>query len=438
MPRMLALSCVIVVCSIAPAVALAAGPDPAAARIGQSAPGFTLTDLDGKQHRLSDYRGRVVVLEWTSHLCPAVRGWYGSGQIPGAIERARDDAVWLAVDSSFFAAHIVDETRAWRAQHEITTACLLDPTGDTGRAYGATCTPQFFVISPTGTLVYKGELNDWRPRLDGSGKTHYLLDAVAAAKESRKPSKLETRAEGCSVKYWDPKWGERTTELEAREMFDWATGYAAENMIPGAFDLLRASLAAGYPRPSDVLCEPRWRYLRDRGASRRTIARALRQFARESSITLVDRLERGDPLGVSGTIRDADGKAVEGAIVYVFHTDHRGLYSEDGMDERNPRLFGFMRTGADGRFEYRTIRPGHYPLDPNPDPNEGRGAEGVEQHVHYEVSAPGFRNRRYRLSFLDDPLWSRTGLSPPRSAAEVTRAPDGTSRCGHDITLERE
>jgi protocatechuate 3,4-dioxygenase beta subunit len=300
----------------------------------------------------------------------------------------------------------------WRADRKVETPCLLDPSGDAGRAYGATCTPQFLVISPQGTLVYKGALSDWKPRRDGTGKAQYVTEAVAAAKQGTKPTQQETRAEGCSVKYWDPKWGERTAEL-------------------------RGSLAVGYPRPADVLGEPRWRYLRDRGASRRTIAGALREFARESSMTLVDKLERGEPLIVSGTIRDQRGEPVAGALVYVFHTDHRGLYSENGMDERNPRLFGYLRTGPDGRFEYRTIRPGHYPLDPNPDPNEGRGASGVEQHVHYEVSAPGFKDRAYRLSFLDDPLWKRTGLSPPRSAAEVKRT-HGVSRCEHDITLERE
>ncbi len=434
-PSLAALVCLIalVFTCVSPA---GARPEPAA-RVGQPAPDFTLNDLDGKPHKLSDYRGRVVVLEWTSHLCPAVRGSYDSGQIPAAIESVKGDAVWLAVDSSFFSAHVTDGIRAWRDERKLKTTCLLDPTGDTGRAYHATCTPQFFVINPGGTLVYKGEVSDWRPRREGSGKNRYLIDAVQAAKQSKKPPKLETRAEGCAVKYWGSKTP-RTSEAVAAEMFDWAAGYANEGMTDGALDLLRGALAAGFARPSEVLGDVRWRGLRDQGRTRRPIAGALKQFARESTMTLVDKQERGEPLIVSGTIRDPAGEPVEGALLYVFHTDHRGLYSEGGMDESNPRLFGYLRTGPDGQFEYRTIRPGHYPTSSTPDPEEGRGAAGVEQHVHYEVSAPGYRDRVYRLGFRDDPLWQRTGQQPPRWAAEVNRGPDGTARCGHDITLERK
>ncbi len=402
-----------------------------APRIGGPAPDFSLQDLDGKTHRLSDYKGRVVVLEWTSHLCPAVKGWYEAGRITQTIERVGGDAVWLAIDSSFFAGSVTPGIRAWRADRGIGTPCLLDPGGVVGGAYGASCTPQFFVIDPTGTLVYKGELSDWRPRREGSGRNEHLIDAVKAAKEGRKPAKSESRAEGCSVKYWDPAWGERTAALEAREMFDWATGYAAENMTPGAFELLRGALAAGYPGPSEVLAEPRWRFLRNQSESRRTIAGILREFARESSIAMVDKVEKGERLVVSVMLRDAAGKPVEGALVHIYHTDERGLYNESG-EGGNPRLFAFAKSGADGRIEYRTIRPGHYPMGPNDDPSEV-----VDQHVHYEISCAGFRDRNYGLGFRDDPVWKRIGKEPPAYAAEVMRGKDGVDRCEHEIVLER-
>ena len=83
-----------------------------------------------------------------------------------------------------------------------------------------------------------------------------------------------------------------------------------------------------------------------------------------AKVTIVSDKEPGEPLIVSGTIYAPDGKQpLEGITLYVYQTDAKGVYSTSGGggDNRNTRIHGVMRTGADGRYEFRTIRPASYP-----------------------------------------------------------------------------
>lgn len=79
-------------------------------------------------------------------------------------------------------------------------------------------------------------------------------------------------------------------------------------------------------------------------------------------ITLTSQQEPGEPLVVSGTICAQDGKSpAAGLRIYVYQTDADGYYNRPVNDNRNPRIKGWMRTGADGRYEFRTIKPAPYP-----------------------------------------------------------------------------
>ena len=76
------------------------GPVRASAQVGQPAPVFAGTDSQGRVHRLADYRGKTVVLEWTNHDCPYVRKHYGSGNMQQLQRQAAaDGVVWLTVIS---------------------------------------------------------------------------------------------------------------------------------------------------------------------------------------------------------------------------------------------------------------------------------------------------------------------------------------------------
>ncbi len=122
-------------------------------------------------------------------------------------------------------------------------------------------------------------------------------------------------------------------------------------------------------------------------------------------ITIAESDEPGERLIVEGIVTGSDGKPVEGAIVYVYHTDARGYYSKDNSDG-TARLCGLMRTGADGRYRFRTIKPASYP---NSD---------IPAHVHYVVSGANFSEQSFLLEFEGDPHLSRAAIERDREELE--------------------
>ena len=175
---------------------------------GALAPAFALPATDGTEHRLADYRGRTVVLEWLNYDCPYVGKHYGGGAMQ-ALQRdaAADSVVWLAIVSSapgeqgHFAPDEMDARTASEGGRQ--SAVLLDPSGAVGRAYGAKTTPHLFVIDPAGRVVYNGAIDD-RPTSDPAdldGATPYVRLALAAVAEGRAADPATTPPYGCSVKY---------------------------------------------------------------------------------------------------------------------------------------------------------------------------------------------------------------------------------------------
>ena len=145
--------------------------------------------------------------------------------------------------------------------------------------------------------------------------------------------------------------------------------------------------------------------------------------------------EPGEPLVISGTIYQPDGKTpAEGVTLYVFHTDAKGVYSPDQEEGKppKPRLQGWMRTQADGRYEFRTIRPGSYPGGDTP------------AHIHGGVSGRGVRYWINDYWFADDPLITpkqRKRIDEPEGSGKVIvtlkRDDKGVWRGTRDITLRK-
>ncbi|MGE4062054.1 MAG: hypothetical protein AB7E79_01690 [Rhodospirillaceae bacterium] len=153
--------------------------------------------------------------------------------------------------------------------------------------------------------------------------------------------------------------------------------------------------------------------------------------------------EPGERLIVTGKVMDWP-QGLPGVSVYIFHADREGRYTRDRElpnDDKNARLHGALRTDAEGRFRYETIRPAGY------------GANGA--HIHYVVTHPGYKMRMEELRLADDP---EAFSSPPEvrglkpGARQPTTAfPDyvfailpvkqdaqATWHVTHDIYLERE
>lgn len=188
----------------------AAKSQPAAspARVGQQAPDFELSDLEGKKVRLRDLRGKVVVLEWFNPGCPFVRAAHTKGSLVDLAARlGKEGVVYLAINSSAPGkqGHGAAENRAGARQLGITHPIVLDETGRVGRLYGATNTPHGYVIDAKGTLVYRGAIDN---SPDGEGESpaggalvRYLEDAVVSTLAGQPVRVPETKAYGCSVKY---------------------------------------------------------------------------------------------------------------------------------------------------------------------------------------------------------------------------------------------
>lgn len=170
------------------------------AEVGRTAPDFALRDIDGGLHRLTDHRGEVVVLEWTSDICPSVAAHYDSDRLPALQREFAGRVVWLSIDSSGFSEERVDSIRTWRSERGLDHPHLLDASGTAGRAFGATTTPEVFVIDIEGRLAYAGAVDAGPTGGDKPGFP-YLAEALRAVLEGREAPFATASAVGCSIKY---------------------------------------------------------------------------------------------------------------------------------------------------------------------------------------------------------------------------------------------
>jgi protocatechuate 3,4-dioxygenase beta subunit len=185
-------------------------------------------------------------------------------------------------------------------------------------------------------------------------------------------------------------------------------------------DAIEAALKAG-ACPTRALTEKAFEGVRCSTRFRELI----RDHAHQSEISMLLENEPGELLHVSGVVKDQAGRPVHNALVFVYHTNASGLYNPHGMDESNPRLFGYMRTDEHGRYAFRTIRPGAYPDQREP----------VEQHIHMILVAEQCKDLETRIGFADDPFWA--GRTPPKWAAQVSRNERGEFVCTRDVELHR-
>ncbi|MCO6430081.1 MAG: thioredoxin family protein [Deltaproteobacteria bacterium] len=181
---------------------------PKQAKIGESAPEFTLTDNNGKQHRLSDYKGKYVILEWFNKDCPFVKKHYESGNMQKLQKEAADKgAVWFTITSSAEGkqGYMTNEiaTKVLADSNAQPTAWLADPTGEVGKAYDARTTPHMYVINPEGKLVYAGAIDDkaTTDEDDIAEATNYVSSALSESMAGQEVSTASTQAYGCSIKY---------------------------------------------------------------------------------------------------------------------------------------------------------------------------------------------------------------------------------------------
>ncbi|MDP4610417.1 MAG: redoxin domain-containing protein [Opitutales bacterium] len=180
----------------------------AAVDTGSSAPDFTLTDTAGVTHKLSDYKGKFVVLEWTNHQCPFVVKHYSNGDMQATQKLLTEDGViWLQVVTSekgkqgYLTNEEGEALRSEKGMHS--TAMLFDTGGKVARMYGARTTPHMFMVNPEGLLVYQGAIDSIKSTRvkDISTATNYVKAAYQSAKAGEPIAEATTTPYGCGVKY---------------------------------------------------------------------------------------------------------------------------------------------------------------------------------------------------------------------------------------------
>lgn len=180
-----------------------------AVEIGQPAPDFRLTDIKGAAHSLSQYRGKIVVLEWVNPGCPVVQRHYDTGNMQKTQRAAiASGAVWLAINSGGPGAQgdlNNESAAAWLARRDSAAqAYFRDSDGKVGRLYGAKATPHMYVIDAAGRLAYMGAIDDRPNAWDAAGTAaanNYVLAAVSALLAEQSVAKPATQAYGCAIKY---------------------------------------------------------------------------------------------------------------------------------------------------------------------------------------------------------------------------------------------
>ena len=168
----------------------------------KAAPAFTAKDQAGKEHSLADYKGKIVVLEWTNPGCPFVKKHYTNGDMAALAKKYEEKGVvWLGVDSSNFVT--ADAAAGWVKEKNLGHAILIDADGKIGTAYGAKTTPHMFVIDKAGNIAYQGAIDDDKsPDADKvKGAKNYVSAALDSLLKGEKPAVAETQSYGCSVKY---------------------------------------------------------------------------------------------------------------------------------------------------------------------------------------------------------------------------------------------
>jgi hypothetical protein len=173
--------------------------------LGEPVSDFSFIDAAGNVRKLSDYKGKIVVFEWTNPGCPFVQRVYSESIMqPLQSKYTEEGVVWIAVNSTNAGhrdyregAEALKAYQEWKAGFSL---LCLDSDGKIGRMFNAKTTPHMFIIDKSQKLVYNGAVDD-DPRGTKNDKQNYVaraLDEIIAGKEI---STGTTTPYGCSVKY---------------------------------------------------------------------------------------------------------------------------------------------------------------------------------------------------------------------------------------------
>lgn len=177
----------------APCLAAEGGAPPA---VGSEAPTFSLPDTQGVMHALADYKAsKATVVIFVSTQCP-VSNAYNDRMAAISKEYTAKGVTVLGVYSN--KAEGIDEIAAHAKEHGFTFVTLKDANNVVADKYGASVTPEAFVIDAKGTLRYHGRIDDNQKESSVTSKDlRTALDQIVGGQDV---AKTEAKAFGCSIK----------------------------------------------------------------------------------------------------------------------------------------------------------------------------------------------------------------------------------------------
>jgi peroxiredoxin len=180
-----------------------------AVEVGKPAPDFTGTDINGKAVKLSDYKGKIVVIESYNSDCPYCHNQYATGATQDLQkELAAKGVVWLIVNSvnpkNFSHRTPEQAQKEMVAEKMDVTTWIDDSSGAIGHLYEMKTTPHMFIIDKNDTLVYDGAMdNKPDPFHDPRTARNYVREAVNDLLAGKPVEVSQTKPYGCAVHYAD-------------------------------------------------------------------------------------------------------------------------------------------------------------------------------------------------------------------------------------------
>lgn len=192
--------------------ALAVSPAFAAVEAGKAAPEFAFKDIKGTEHKISGFKGKTLVLEWTNPGCPFVKKFYNGGDMQKFQSEALKDSnvVWVSVNSSADGKEgsFKDDAEAQKFVTDnkvASTAYVRDNSGAFGKLYDAKTTPYFVIVNKDGNVAYAGAIDSIKSTdaADIVKADNYVTAALASLAKGETPKTQSTESYGCGVKYAD-------------------------------------------------------------------------------------------------------------------------------------------------------------------------------------------------------------------------------------------
>lgn len=174
--------------------------------LGTQAPDFSLSDTDGKIVSRTDFAGKkgFLVVFLCNH-CPYVK------HVADELKKIGDECLQqgiavVGISSNDVKMHPDDspeKMKEEKASRGYAFPYLYDQTQEAAKAYRAACTPDFFLFDGEHKLVYRGQMDDSRPKTDNPVTGKDLRAAIAALLAGKPPLETQTPSLGCNIKWFE-------------------------------------------------------------------------------------------------------------------------------------------------------------------------------------------------------------------------------------------